>query len=110
MAKKSSIYIGPIAVGYLLKAARSEFEERIQGRMWTPLADDATFHWVPKGPCSSPTLTTIARYDDGSTGSYVLDTSSEAEIVLFEADFKDEIEILRENFERVEIIFAVISY
>jgi hypothetical protein len=110
MASKRSIYIGPMAVGFIPKAPPAQFEEQIGERLWLPLHDDATYHYVPKGPCSSPTLTTIARYEDGSTGSYVLDTSSEAEAVLFEADFKEELDVLRANFDRVDVIFGVISY
>jgi hypothetical protein len=110
MANKPTIYIGPIAVGYLPKAAPSQFEAQISDRLWSPLQDDATHHYVPKGACSSPTLTTIAMYDEGDTGSTVLNTSSEAEISLFDADFKDELDVLRANFDRVDIIFGVISY
>jgi hypothetical protein len=110
MSKKRNSYIGPIAVGYLPKATISQLDGQVNARLWTPLHDDATYHWVPQVACSSPTLTTLARYDDGNTGSFVLDTSSDAEIVLFEADFKDEIEILKSHFEKVEVIFGVISY
>lgn len=110
MSLRENLYIGPIAVGFLPQRPVAEFEGELTPRLFNRFSDDATYHWVPKEPRSSPTLATIDRYADGSTGSYVLHTSSEGEIALFKSEYAAEIEVLESNYERVDIIFGVISF
>lgn len=107
---KHHVSIGPMAIGYLPRESREAIAEAVGARLWCPLHDDATHHWMASGASSSPLLTTLHRYDDGEPGSYVIETSSQNERALFEADFAAELEILRTKYERLEIVFGAVSY
>lgn len=99
-----------MAVGYLPHGKLEAITEELGQRLYCPLHDLATHHWLPRHAGSSPLLMSLERYADGSEGSFVVDTSSENEIALFKADFEAELELLRSHYDRVEVIFGTCSH
>jgi hypothetical protein len=107
---KSHVYLGRMAIGYLPHHPLETIAEAVGHRLHCHLHDLATHHWLPKNAGSSPLLMALERYNDGSEGSFVVDTSSQNEIALFKADFEAELEIMRAQYQSVEVIFGVCSH
>lgn len=99
-----------MAVGYLPHEPLDSITGAVGERLKCRLHDLATHHWIPKEAGSSPLLLALHRYDDGSEGSLVVDTSSESEIALFRTQYENELELLRHHYERIEVVFGVCSY
>ena len=110
MSHQHHVTLCPMAIGYLPQQDSESIAAAVGARLWCPLHDDATHHWIAQAPSSSPITAAFQRYDDGETGSFVIETSSQNECVLFEADFSSELEVLRTQYERVEVVFGAISY
>lgn len=96
-------------MGYLPHGPLDAIAGTIGERLQCFLHDLATHHWIPTQSASSPLRLAVERYDDGNEGSFVVDTSSEKEIALFKIDFETELELLRQHYDRVEVIFGVCS-
>ena len=97
-------------MGYLPHSPLEIIADAVGTRLRCPLHDLATHHWVAVQAESSPIRRALERYDDGNEGSFVVDTSSEKEIELFKADFEAELNLLRQHYERVEVVFGACSY
>jgi hypothetical protein len=104
------VTIGPMAIGYLPHQSSEAIATAIGTRLWCPLHDDATHHWMANVTSSSPVVEALKRYKDGEPGSFVIETSSQNECASFQADFLTELEILKTKYERVEIVFGAVSY